>query len=244
MCNKLLNVHDNKNIWLSLFYGFAGGIITPIRFGEYFTRIIPFENLAISKITVSTFVEKMATLLVVILIGSFGTAFYLYFYYSNVIALYIIAVLFFILFFSIFQSGKLLKRIKIWSQRFKFLEKIWSKINYLTQLNSKYTLSLFVFSFLFYCVYILQFALLVLAFNNGGNLLLFIWAGIVVMFLKNIFSFLSFADLGIRESASVFVLSKMGIQSAIGFNAAIFMFLFNLIIPSLIGAFLIIRIKK
>lgn len=244
MCNKILDVHDNKKIWLSLFLGFTGGIITPIRFGEYFARLIPFKNLELSKITISTFVEKMATFLLVIFIGSIGTAFYLYFYYSSVIAIIIIAFLFFIIIFSSFQKGYLLTRIKIWSHRLKFLEKIWSKVNFLTQLNSTYTLSLFIFSFLFYCVYILQFALLVLAFNNEGNLLLFIWAGIVVMFLKNIFSFFSFADLGIRESASVFVLSKMGIHSAIGFNAAIFMFLFNLIIPSLIGAFLIIRIKK
>ena len=50
-------------------------------------------------------------------------------------------------------------------------------------------------------------------------------------------------DLGVRESASVFFFSKFGVSSAAAFNASMCMFLVNVLLPSIAGALLVLKVK-
>jgi len=61
------------------------------------------------------------------------------------------------------------------------------------------------------------------------------------MFVKTIIPPISLGELGIREGASVFFISKMGEVSSVGFNASIFLFIINLLIPALIGVGMFLR---
>jgi uncharacterized membrane protein YbhN (UPF0104 family) len=54
---------------------------------------------------------------------------------------------------------------------------------------------------------------------------------------------ISFGDLGVRETATVFFVSLIGGQKTTGFNASILIFLINLAFPSFIG-FLLLFIPK
>jgi len=42
-------------------------------------------------------------------------------------------------------------------------------------------------------------------------------------------------ELGIREGASVYFITQMSGTAVVGFNASIFLFIINLLIPALIG---------
>ena len=55
------------------------------------------------------------------------------------------------------------------------------------------------------------------------------------MFAKTIIPPVSFGELGIREGASVFFITQMGEVASVGFNASIFLFMINLVIPAIIG---------
>jgi len=247
VCNSLLNINDEKKIWLSLFYGFSGGIATPVRVGEYVGRTLPFENVNIVKITIATFLEKFASLFLVLIFGGLASILFIDKYFEIVYSIpFIIFVVGLILIIIALVQGYNLvgNTIAYLSQRFLFFKKLVEELSYVKELGSVALRKLLLYSFLFYSVYILQYALLVKAFNQGGDLLYFIWAGTIVMFAKSFLSFISFADLGIRESASVFILSKMGFAKAIGFNAAIFLFLFNLLIPAILGLFLLFQKDK
>ncbi|MCP5063650.1 MAG: flippase-like domain-containing protein [Ignavibacteriae bacterium] len=247
MCNSLLNIKNDNKIWYSLFYGFSGGIATPIRVGEYVGRAIPFENASLVKVTISTILEKFASLFLVLLLGGTAGIYFLDKYYSFIYAVpvVILVVGLGLIVVALIKGYNLISDfLKGLADRYSFFDKLLSELKLLKQLGKTSLNKLLFYSFLFYTVYILQYALLAMSFSDSGNLLYFIWAGTLVMFAKSFLSFISFADLGIRETASVFVLNKMGFAKAVGFNAAIFLFLFNLLIPSIIGLFLLFKKDK
>ena len=61
------------------------------------------------------------------------------------------------------------------------------------------------------------------------------------MFTKTIIPPISFGELGIREGASVFFITKMGETASVGFNSSIFLFMINLVIPAVIGVGMFLR---
>ncbi len=164
---SLIGVTERKKILLSLFYGFSGGIATPIRIGEYFGRKLPFENTSLMKITIATIVEKFASLVLVILIGSVTFLMFLYQYYSvpflvPVGIITVFALLIIMMFY--FKNTNSLKRIlhKL-IHRFKFVHNLVTELKYVKELGQRGLIKLIIYSLLFYFTYILQYALLVIS---------------------------------------------------------------------------------
>jgi uncharacterized membrane protein YbhN (UPF0104 family) len=100
---------------------------------------------------------------------------------------------------------------------------------------------MFAISFLFYSCFLVQYALLVVAFSNHNQFLNYFWAGNLMMFAKTIIPPVSLGELGIREGASVFFITQLGESASTGFNASIFLFFINVLIPSLIGLTLLLK---
>lgn len=61
------------------------------------------------------------------------------------------------------------------------------------------------------------------------------------MFTKTIIPPISFGELGIREGASVFFITQLGEVASVGFNASIFLFSINLVLPAIIGVGMFLR---
>jgi len=80
-----------------------------------------------------------------------------------------------------------------------------------------------------------------MAFSNQYEFINYLWAGNLIMFAKTIIPPISFGELGIREGASVFFITQMGGAASVGFNASIFLFIINLLLPSLIGVAMFLR---
>lgn len=244
VCIALLNENDNSKIWKSLFYGFSAGIITPVRVGEYLGRKLAFDNVGMLKVTIATIIEKFASLVIVLVFGGLASIYfiseYYLFYYSIPIILFLfilISIAFMIIKGYSFTS-KILNNL---AANIIFFKNLKTELSYAKQIGSQSIKLLIYYSLLFYIVIIFQYAFLAIAFDSEGQFLNFLLAGIIIFFVKSILSFLSFADLGIRESTSVFLLNKMGYSAAVGFNSAIFLFLFNLLIPSVIGMILLLK---
>ena len=244
VCNSLLEIDDNKKIFKSLFYGFSAGIITPVRVGEYLGRKLAFDDQSILRVTVSTLIEKFASLYIILILGGIVSIFFINsfysFYYSLPVLIFLIILIF--LSFYILNGRKFSSKIfnKL-SSKYKFFSDLKLEIEYVKKMDNESVKNLIRISVLFYIVIILQYALLAKAFDQTGDILLFMAAGSIILFIKSILSFLSFADLGIRESSSVFLLGKLGYSSSVGFNSAIFLYLFNLLLPSLAGLFIFLQ---
>ncbi len=231
----------------SLFIGFSAGIVTPIRVGEYLGRKIVFEDVSLVKVTVSTIIDKFASLFMILIIGGFTAIYFLIVYYSFLYSipiilytLFLVGIIFFILKGYLFTS----KLFNSFADKYEFVNKIRWELTYVKELSSLALQKLFLYSFFHYAIIIIQYTILALAFEPNGDVFNFVVAAIIILFVKSILSFLSFADLGIRESSSVFLLKKMGYSEVVGFNSAIFLFLFNLAIPSIIGLYFLNKKKS
>lgn len=245
-CKEVLGVETKSKVLRSLFYGFSAGIITPLRIGEYFGRGIEFKDKSLVQVTVATLVDKFFPLMMVAFLGSIFSLLFVYVYYD--ISVYIVFSLFILIFTFFYLLIILLLSNRFWnsilfsklstSVKLKpFLE----KLKIFESLDRSYFFKMLGISFLFYACFLFQYALLVSAFSNHFDLIHYLWAANLIMFVKTIIPPISFGELGIREGASVYFITVMGESASVGFNASIFLFIINLLIPALIGVGMFLR---
>ncbi len=245
-CKTVLSETNNSKILSSLFYGLSAGAITPVRIGEYFGRAIAFKNKPLLQVTAATLVDKFFPLMIITFLGSMASIFFLYFYYA--VSVYIVFALFVVVFTLFYLFGLLIRSENFWdgiffkkirnSKRFK---KLFLQLQSLKKIDKKYFSRMSVISLLFYFCFLLQYALLVSAFSHNTELLNYLWAGNLIMFIKTVIPPISLGELGIREAASVFFLTRFGELSSVAFNASIFLFVINILFPALVGLFLLLK---
>ena len=244
--NVILHEHHNSKIWLSLFYGFSAGVFTPARIGEYFGRAIVFKNKSLLQVTLATLLDKLFLLLIVAFFGSISSILFIHYHYQVTfyltIGLFILVFALFYLFFWLIFNDRFWENVFFTKLRESIkLHWLFEKIKVFRKLDKKYATKMFAVSFLFYMCFLIQYALLVSAFSNHFNFSDYIWAGNLMMFAKTIIPPVSLGELGIREGASVFFLTQLGESASTGFNASIFLFFINVLIPSLIGMILLLK---
>jgi uncharacterized protein (TIRG00374 family) len=245
-CGYLLDEKSNKKIWLSLFYGFSGGVFTPARIGEYFGRAAAFKDKSLIKVAIATFIDKIFPLMAVAGFGSLASILFIHYYYH--VSVYLTGSLFILTFVLFYAAYVIAMDPRFWNSvlfnwisKSPRLKKIFDNFIVLKELDRFYTTQMVFISIAFYTCFILQYALLTEAFSGHNNFIHYIWAGNLVMFAKTIIPPVSLGELGIREGASVFFLHMFGEVHSVGFNASIFLFLINMLIPSIIGLFLLLK---
>jgi uncharacterized membrane protein YbhN (UPF0104 family) len=245
-CGYILDEKSNKKIWLSLFYGFSGGVFTPARIGEYFGRAAAFKDKSLIKVAVATFIDKIFPLIAVAAFGSLASILFIHYYYH--VSAYLTGSLFILTFVLFYIAYIIVLDQRFWNNilfsrmsKSPRLKKILDNLIILKELDRFYTTQMVFISIAFYTCFILQYALLAAAFSGHFNFIHYIWAGNLVMFAKTIIPPISLGELGIREGASVFFLHIFGEVKSAGFNASIFLFLINMLIPSVVGLFLMLR---
>lgn len=245
-CNLLLAEKSSGKIFTSLLHGLAAGVSTPARVGEYFGRALVFKEKPVYKVALSTLLDKFFPLLMVVFFGSISSILFIQFEYeiTPFLTLSLFIALFSLFYFFIY----LLLSESFWDSFIFDKIKKSTKLNYLLEklkefknLDRRYTYKMLFVSFLFYLCYLVQYAFLVSAFSHQLNIADYMWAGILVMFAKTVIPPVSLGELGIREGASVYFISRIGESASIGFNASIFLFLINVLLPSIVGFFLLIK---
>lgn len=244
--NVVLAENSSPKIWLSLFYGMSAGVFTPARVGEYFGRAIVFRDKSLISVTLATILDKLFLLLIITFFGSLSSILFIHYYYNieyylTVGLFIVIFALFYFIFLMIFNdkfwNNLLFEKLKS-SQKLQWL---FNKIEVFRKLDKKFATKMLLVSFLFYSCFLVQYAILVIAFSNHTNLLFYVWAANLVMFAKTIIPPVSLGELGIREGASIFFITALGESASVGFNSSIFLFFINVLIPSLIGLILLLK---
>lgn len=238
--NAVLEINDNKKILSSLLQGLAAAVSTPARLGEYVGRAIPFADKSFLQVTLATLVDKFFSILVVMIIGALSSilfihSFYEVFEFISISLLTLVLIFFYLIFLLLFNESFwdnfLFSRIKQ-SQRFA---KYYKKIEVLKKLDKNYKSRMIFLSFMFYMCIIIQYSFLVMAFSYNDNFYSYMWVGNLIMFTKTIIPPFTLGELGIRESASVYFIQRIGESPNVGFNASIFLFIINIIFPAIIG---------
>lgn len=244
--SAVLQVEDNGRILQSLFEGFSAGVFTPARVGEYIGRALVFNDKSLLKVTIATLLDKFFPLLMVAFFGSIASILFIHYYYH--VTFYITIGLFILLFTFFYLLLLLMFNDRFWDnilftriRESKRFGNIFDKLKVFRKLDRSYAVKMFVISFLFYSCFLVQYALLVMAFSHHYSFIDYLWAGNLIMFAKTIIPPVSLGELGIREGASVFFITQLGESASIGFNASIFLFTINVLIPALIGLSLLLK---
>lgn len=248
ICVSSLNESDSRTILNSLLYGFAGAVVTPFRLGEYAGRALAFRGNDNVRVTIATLADKFFSLLVIIITGISAVAVYLFiFEYIDTRTFWILlcAILLLVFFVKWFLSkgGMLKLRLLSLLRNYRVISGIVQRAEAFGGINSKMRIILVLLSAASFLCYTSQYSLLVCALSHQWQPQLFLLAGILTIFTKTIIPPVTFGELGIREGASVFFITQMGLPAAVGFNASILIFFFNIALPAATGAVLMMKRK-
>ncbi len=243
-CRQFFGEQSRRKILFSLFYGFPAAVFTPARAGEYVGRGLMFKEHSFSDIVLAIFIDKFFTILVTFLIGTAGTLLFVNkFYATNIFVSLPLLNVFLICFtFAIallFTKKEWLFTLISPLLKYKLVLKVKEKLLLLKKLSNKYVLIMLLISALFLLCYLLQFMILIAAFSLHFDVVNYFWAAVLIMFTKSLLSPISLSELGVREGAAVFFLTKIGETSSTALNASLALFAINIIIPSLIGLVLL-----
>ncbi|NOX17682.1 MAG: flippase-like domain-containing protein [Chlorobi bacterium] len=242
VCEGLLDYREKKNIFRSLMIGIGSGLVTPLQAGEYVMRAEPLKNQPVFKVAAATFIDKLFPLFFVILSGAAAFGVYLV-YYQNV-SVFLAAFIYFLIFALILFVFFLLKKSKDTAKgivrkvlNLKRLQNLKEKLAFLQNARKPFIFKLSFVSVLFVLIYIVQFVILLSAFTHEFELGKYFLFAFLLMFGKTVVPPFTFGEIGIRESIAVFIAGLLGVSESAGFNAAFFLFLVNVVLPSVVSLF-------
>jgi len=247
ICREYLNETKRYAVISSLFQGFAAGIFTPLRTGEYLARKIPFENSSFAKVTMATFLDKLSGMLALAIFG--GLFFFLLLIRFELIAaaaaiflsVFLIGAFVFAMFFLIDSnkwSGIVIARLK----NFGAIKKLSAKIES-ASINKSLLRKSFYFSIPVFLITLMQYSILYHAFDIQIGFVDGILSANAVLVIKNFIPPVTFGGTGVREAVSVFVFKELAFNQTAAVNSAILILIYNLIIPSAAGLYFTLRNK-
>jgi len=225
-----------SSIIYSLLVGMTLGLMTPGRVGE-FGRSFFIKDADWARLMGFTLIDKLIAMSVIYAFGIIGLAHFISVSLHPLVWLpIIITILLFILFLFVFLLRpdllkSVLARFSDFFEKHPLLHKFVNGIEMATpQLSRK----LLFYSLLQNIIFCSQLVILVRAFSDIPILSAY-YAVFAIMMTKTLLP-ISFGDLGIRESATIYFFSRLGVIEAAAFNASILLFLINVFLPSLAGA--------
>jgi uncharacterized membrane protein YbhN (UPF0104 family) len=234
---------SNQETFNSLLAGFTFGFVTPGRLGE-FGRAFFIKDCPWVKVLGMAFMDKLFSLAVVTFWGAIGLMFFVgrQLYIYTLVPIIIFTMITLIVIYYILLRPEIIRSF-LYSLNIilPFRDKIKALMSSLDNFHRKQSLNLLLLSVCFYFIFFFQFYILVCSFQPAPILQSFL-AISSVMIVKSMLP-ISFGDLGIRESAAIFFLGKIGLLEATAFNASILLFVINLLIPSIIGLFLVLKYR-
>lgn len=246
LSNKYFGIKEKSEIWLSLFYGISGGIFTPMKSGEYFARALPYKNIKILDVILTTVIDKFIPIFFVVLIG--GTFFVIFlkslFGFSVLLTLGLVViykVLILLPLYFLFGNSTTSLKLGKWLKSKKYFEKILNRISFLKEMDNRTLIKLVTVSLFYHLTFTSQMALLLTAFSGESNFALFFFAANLIIFAQIIIPPIALGEVGVREGAAVYFLQNLGYSGAVGLSAALSLFFINLLIPSIIGLTLLLK---
>ncbi len=257
LINKIEKISFGK-AFEAVLAGVSVALFTPNRVGEWFGRVFILDKANPWKGIVITMVGSFAQLLTTIVVGSLSLLIYIPIYYKDsdlfsnylffgliLIVVMIIAILIFI-FFNIKALPGFLTTF--FEKRFPHF---YEYISVISEYSTFELVSVLILSFLRYCVFTLQFYIILMLFSVNLPLMQGLIIISLVFFIMTAIPTVTLAELGIRGSVSIFFIGsyfeKLGTLTdkiTLGIVASSStLWLINLAVPAIIGTFFVYRLK-
>lgn len=229
-----------RAVIFSLLVGMSLGLITPGRVGE-FGRSFFIKDADWARLMGFTLIDKLIAMAAIYAFGIVGLAHFISLSLHPLVWMpIIVTILLFILllFFFLLRPDLLnsvLDRFQDFFHKHPLLQKFIDGVKMATpQLSRK----LLFYSIIQNIIFCSQLVLLIRAFADVSVIPAY-YAVFSVMMTKTLLP-VSFGDLGIRESATIYFFSRLGVSQAAAFDASILLFFINIFLPSMIGGVIFI----
>ncbi|MFC1477084.1 lysylphosphatidylglycerol synthase transmembrane domain-containing protein [candidate division KSB1 bacterium] len=230
----------------SLLKGMSIGLITPGRTGE-FGRALFMPYTPKARLAGYNALDKIYSQIAIVLTGIPAILYNVNdLLEENIWIKALLWGMYFLLLASVIRTVFYPESITSWFRRrnWRFLEKqvVSDFLSGLDAFDRGASIKLFILSLLFVGVYILQFYIIVSAFQTVSFTAGI--AAVTAVMLVNVLAPFFFGNLGIRELSAVFFLGRTGFTPEAGFDSAIILFTINILIPAISGYCLLILQKK
>lgn len=250
----LLEPLQQLNLWQSIKSVLAGcsiTMLTPNRMGEYGGRILFIDEEKRLRAISLNVIGSISQLLVTFIMGTIGLILLQFYSLDETGAFNMLPEIFsrtllaisVLICLAILSTYFLLPQLVHRLKKFGFLSKFLRHIAVIQGVERKQLLRIFILSFIRYMVFILQYQLLLYVMNVTVNPILSFWLLSVFYLVMALAPTIGFTELPVRATASVelFALYSnniLGIQAA-----ALAIWIINLVLPAVMGSFLILGIK-
>jgi uncharacterized protein (TIRG00374 family) len=245
----ILRVHyagvSNQLVFQSLLFGTTIGFITPGNLGEL-TRALYFKKHDKIIVTGLNILDKIYGMVIFITLGLISLLIITVtrFQWSTyvVFPIAIIGVVFLLILWIILLNPRFARTFSDFlKRRLAVPDKILHIFSSLNGVERKHSLNMCLLGFLWFLVIFSQYHIVILAFEKVALFPSYL-AVSAILFTKIILP-ISFADLGIREGASVFYYTLYNVKNAAAFNAALLIFVINFFIPAFVGSIAVFRLR-
>ena len=215
----------------SFLMGLSFGSFTPGEVGEYAGRTLHITDTRRSHIFGLALLDKLQIFVVSTIAGVASLALLLI---SQTIYIYISIIASFV--FAYFVVSKLSWLVSLGhTLNLNVFRRSWVAgiLDGIVLLSTRQMFLTLLFTFWYHFIIVLQMYLLINAFDAINIFQAFV--GTSAMLFSKSFLPISLSDLGIREAASIFFFSVYHISQSASLNASLLLFVFNILIPSMIG---------
>lgn len=238
-------ITKNKEVLQSLLFGSTMGFVTPGNLGEL-TRAVYFKRFEKMKLTGLNIIDKLFNMAIFVTLGSISMTiiFIRKFELPQYLILSVVIICGIILLFIwivLLRPQVVRNFLKYINQQFQISPKMSNMFSSLDHLQPRQSVMITLLGILWFLIIFFQYHTLILAFEKVPVFSSYL-AVSALLFTKILLP-ISFADLGIREGASVFYYTLFGVEKAAAFNAALLIFSINFLVPALAGSYFVFRLK-
>lgn len=211
--------------------------ITPNRIGEYGAKALYFESRDRKQILALNLVGNLFQLSATIIFGVFGVTYFTFNFSldkSLINFMLVIGVLFIVLTTTVL----LLKKA---SYKGYSLETF---IQFIKKTSKKNNIKILILSFARYIIFLHQFYFILLLFNVDIQYTEAIFSIFTMYLLASLIPMFSFFDVVIKSSAAILIFSYFNINEIVILSTVMLMWIFNFVIPSIVGSYFVLTFKS
>jgi uncharacterized membrane protein YbhN (UPF0104 family) len=256
LMNKVERFSFTKS-YEAIFSGISVSIFTPNRVGEWFGRVFIMKKANPWKGVFITMIGSFSQLLITLMVGSVALLFYIptyfkdapfyseYLFYGMILLVAVIIGALLLVFLNITSIPGFINRII--RQRFVHFNEY---INVISTYTPSELITVLIFSFLRYCVFTLQFYILLMMFSVDIPFLHAMIVIAMIFFVMTAIPTVTLAELGIRGSVSLQLIglyferfSELTYPIELGIlSSTSTLWLINLAFPALVGTLFVYRL--
>jgi hypothetical protein len=226
----------------SVFSGVTVSIFMPNRIGEFAGRIFYLENADKIKATIKNFIGSISQLTVTLVFGLAAIAFA---YYQNILRFDEIEIIkknywWIFLFLLLFLIGCFFF-IKFYGAKFfgtnaRYLEALYD-------VNYKQWLYVFILSMLRYLVFLIQFYILLMAFDIQVDFQIAVTVIALIFFVSSFIPSFATTEVITRGATAVYIFNLANVDTALVVIVSLLLWIINLAIPALLGGLFVWKMK-